>query len=97
MQTDRKMKKNDDKNIEKSPVFDDNSCENAQDSSLICEDSATEQTADTELAKEAIADEQDVCDERENRCEQDVCDEKKEGILSEYSARESKGKKALEV
>ena len=97
MQTDRKMKKNDDKNIEKSPVFDDNSCENAQDSSLTCEDFVSAQTADTELSQATITDDQDVYGEQENRCDQDVFGEKKEGILSEYSARESKGKKALEV
>ena len=97
MQTDRKMQKNDDKNIEKNTVFDDNSCENAQESSLICEDFATEQTADTELVKKVAADVQKDCNTQENPCEQDVCDEKKEGILSEYSARERKGKNALEV
>lgn len=97
MQTDRKMQKNDDKNIEKNTVFDDNSCENAKESSLICEDFATEQTADTEIVKKVAADEQEDCNTQENPCEQDVCDEKKEGILSEYSARERKRKNALEV
>ena len=57
MQTDRKMQKNDDKNIEKNTVFDDNSCENAQEPSLACEDFATEQTADTEIVKKVAADE----------------------------------------